>query len=60
MLVAVLDALDTGNLKVEQLHPAQLVSALAELLLNSMGGTSGASVHLPSFSAYQRISRFDS
>ncbi|KAL5520362.1 hypothetical protein ACEPAG_9586 [Sanghuangporus baumii] len=39
---AVLKALDEGELDVDTLSPAELMVALSELLLNSMGGTSGA------------------
>ncbi|KAL5478930.1 hypothetical protein ACEPAI_2217 [Sanghuangporus weigelae] len=39
---AVLEALDEGELDVDRLSPTELMTALSELLLNSMGGTSGA------------------
>ncbi|KAI5118762.1 hypothetical protein M0805_004848 [Coniferiporia weirii] len=39
---AVLDALDKGDLDVKALLPAELTASLADLLMNSMGGTSGA------------------
>ncbi|OCB85881.1 Dak1-domain-containing protein [Sanghuangporus baumii] len=39
---AILEALDEDELDVDRLSPAELMAALSELLLNSMGGTSGA------------------
>ncbi|EJD04928.1 Dak1-domain-containing protein [Fomitiporia mediterranea MF3/22] len=39
---AVMRALETGELDVSKLAPSDLMAALSELLLNSMGGTSGA------------------